>query len=209
MDIIGMATQEEKEGRLPFIAPEEFYHQYVPQADGSMKTVEWVRWIKKGSRNPTSVPMRWRDLERNPQDPIYLVLKPYYDGWKAGQTTPVNGTPLAAWPGATPQLVKVLEQVNIRSVEDLAEMEDSAIGRLSIPSLRDKQKQARAYIEARKNTAHIAGELNDLREKLAQRDNEIAELRGLIERHAVQTDSESREPRPRGRPRKIPETDAA
>jgi hypothetical protein len=36
------------------------------------------------------------------------VLKPYYDNWKAGQAAPVNGTPLAAWPGATPQLVKAL-----------------------------------------------------------------------------------------------------
>ena len=41
-------AKSEQEARLPFIAPEEFWVDYEPQADGAMKAIEMVRWVKKG-----------------------------------------------------------------------------------------------------------------------------------------------------------------
>ncbi len=198
----------ENEGRLPFIAPEEFWTDYELQSDGTQKAVEMVRWVKKGMQTPATVVEKVSRMSKTgPQgqhSPEWTVLKPYYDNWKKGEAAPVNGTPLAAWPGATPQLVKALTPANIRSVEDLAEMEDSAIQRLAIPGLRDKQKQARAFLEAAKTTAVVSGEVVKLRDALESRDREIAELKDLIEKHVIKKEQEGEEPRRKpGRPRKV------
>ena len=212
--VVAGIQQKEREERMPFIVPEEFYVDYVPQKDGSLKAVEWVRWIKKGQQNPTAIPMRWRDLERNKADPIYQVLAPYYDNWKKGETAPVIGTPFAAWPGATPQLVKALSPFNIRSVEDLAELADSSLQKTGVPNLRKKQIDARAFLQAQKSTAAVSAEIVILRDKLESRDREIAELRELIEKHVIaqatpqRTAVEQLVKRKPGRPRKIADSPA-
>ena len=207
IDPVMAAQKSEAEARLPFIAPEEFYVDYEPQPDGSQKAVEWVRWVKKGMQTPATCVEKCSRLfkpSKNGQfTPEATVLKPYYDNWKAGQAAPVSGTPLAAWPGATPALVKALTPCNIRSIEDLAEMEDSAIQRLAVPGLRDKQKQARAYLEAQKVTAGVSGELTELRERNEALTRELSEMRELIERFAIQKEQEEPAKRGPGRPRKV------
>ncbi len=209
LDPVHAAQKSEQEARLPFIVPEEFYIEYDPQPDGTQKAIEWVRWVKKGMQTPATCVEKVSRLSKANKAgqvvPEWTVLKPYYDSWKAGQAAPVSGTPLEAWPGATPQLVKALTPANIRSIEDLAEMEDSAISRIAIPGLRDKQKQARAYLEAQKTTAIVSGEITALRDKNENLEREVGELKALIERFAIKKEGEEA-PKKRGRP---PKTEAA
>lgn len=206
LDPVLAAQKTEQEARLPFIVPEEFWIEYEPQEDGSQKAIEWVRWVKKGMQTPATCVEKCSRLFKPNKNgqliPEAVVLKPYYDSWKAGQSAPINGTPLEAWPGATPQLVKALSPANIRSIEDLAEMEDSAISRLAIPGLRDKQKQARAYLEAQKTTAVVSGEVLKLRDRNESLEREVKELRDLIERFAIKKEQEGDAPKKRGRPPK-------
>lgn len=212
MDPVQVAKKQEEQDRLPFIVPEEFWTEYEPQADGSMKSVEWVRWIKKGMQTPATCVEKISRISKPNKSgqivPEWIVLKPYYDNWKAGQAAPVNGTPLEAWPGATPSLVKALNTVNIRSVEDFAEMEDASIQRISIPGLRGKQTQAKSYLEALKSTAGVSAEIVKLRDENEFLRNELNEIKALIGRQeqAIQEPaSEIPEPvRKRGRPRKHP-----
>jgi hypothetical protein len=208
---IAAVLKQEREERMPFIVPEEFWIDYETQADGSTRAVEWVRWVKKGMQNPATIVEKISRLSKpakNGQVALeWQVLKSYYDSWKSGQSAPIDGTPLAAWPGATPQLVKALTPCNIRSVEDLAEMEDAAIARVSIPGLRDKQKQAKAFLEAKATTAGVSAELVELRDKLESRDREVQELRELIEKFAIKKDEADEAPKRRGRPPK--QTEAA
>lgn len=209
MDAIAAAVQKEREDRLPFIAVDEFWVDYEPQPDGSQKAVEWVRWVKKGMTNPYSKNEKIARYLKNPQHPEWTVIEPHYKAWKAGQSAPIAGTPLAAWPGATPWLVKALTPCNIRSIEDLAEMEDSAIQRLAIPGLREKQRQARTYLEAQKTTAKVSGEIGKLRDENEALRRDLLEMRELIERYAVRKDEPQAAPLPLkrgpGRPRKNPE----
>lgn len=211
MDIIA-AQKAEQEGRLPFIVPEEFWVDYDVQADGSRNAVEWVRWVKKGMQTPATCVEKVSRLSKASKSgqfvPEWIVLKPYYDKWKAGEEAPISGTPLAAWPGATPQLVKALAPANIRSCEDLAEMEDSAISRLAIPGLRDKQKQVRAFLEAQKTTALVSSEVVKVREENESLRREVTELKELIERFAIKKEEEGEAPKRRGRPPKL-QTEAA
>jgi hypothetical protein len=181
MDGAELARRQEEQDRLPFIAVKEFRVEYEPQSDGSMKAVEWVEWVKKGTSNPATTGDKVVRLQKFPDDPIWQVLKPYYDRWKAGQTSEIDGTALGAWPGATPQLVKALEPANIRSVEDLARMEDSAIQRLAIPNLRRKQQEARGFLEAQKSVSGVSAENLKLKNTVEAQAAQIAELKAAVE----------------------------
>lgn len=165
LDAIGQAKKEEEQGRQAFIVPTDFWTDYKVKDDGSREPIDYVRWVKKGQQNPSAIDC---SIPRMPKfyGIEWEVIKPFYEKWKAGQDAPIIGTPLAAWPGATPQLVKALEPVNIRSVDDFAVMEDSAITRIAIPGLRDKQRQARAFLEALKGTAAVSSEVAELRSQV-------------------------------------------
>jgi hypothetical protein len=199
MDPVSAAKQSEEAGRLPFIAVIEFRVEYDPQPDGSMKESEWVKWAKKGVSNPATTDENIARLKKYPDNLIWQVIKPSYERWKAGLESPVDGTPLAAWPGATPQLVKALAPANIRSVEDLAQMEDSAISKLAIQNLRKLRQNARAFLEAQKSTAQVSGEVVKLRNENEALKARVDELIKAVE--AITEDDAPEKPR-RGRPPK-------
>lgn len=194
--------------RAPSIIPLDFRVEYIPQADGSLREIEVVEYTRKGSQGATT-PARIEHLQRlrdGQPDPLWAVLKPYYDNWKAGKAAPIDGTPLAAWPGATPQLVKALEPFHIRSVEDLAKIDDNLMGRISIPGIRALKNNAAAYVEAQKTTAVVAGEIATLRSENEMLKSEISELKDLIKsigaKEGVEIVDEPVKRGP-GRPRKV------
>lgn len=202
-----MLTQASGQDRLPNIIPLEFWIEYKPQSDGSMKEEERVKWIRRGTTGSDTSEAVFRLQREN--GPIWQTLKPYYDHWKAGVEAPLNGTPLAAWPGATPHLVKALASVHIKTVEDLANIEESVMNRIAVPGMRGFKTNAQAFVQAQKSTAIVAGEIAELRQAMSAKDAEIDELKELIKELASTkgvevTDDESSVPAPRrGRPRKV------
>lgn len=193
--------------RLPSVIPLEFWVDYEPQADGTIKEIERVEWTRKGTQNATTRETIERLSRTGPngQDPIWLALKPFYDSWKSGREAPVDGTPLAAWPGATPQLVKALLPLHIRSVEDLANLTDGNMDRVPVPGIRGFRNQAKAFLEAQKTTHVVAAEMASRDAQIAEQNREIAELKELVTSLAASqgvdvTDEPKRGP---GRPRKV------
>ena len=132
-------------------------------------------------------------------------MKPVYEAWKAGQAVPESGTPFVAWPGASKELAKALEKVGIRTVEDFCNMEDHTLGKLSIPSLRAKQRECRMFRDALVNTAPLAAENVKLKEKCEYLENELNELKKLVENSMAMRANAQDEPVKRGpgRPRKV------
>lgn len=160
------------------IFPIEFFTEYKPQPDGSLKSFDMVTCGKRGDVN-------WRqgyDINRlqKHQPPEWTALKPYYEHWKAGKEAPVNGVPLEAWPGATPQLVKALEPYHIKTVEDLADITEQTMSAIAMPGVRGIKANARAYIDAKTSTAPIAGELSTLREENAKLKDMLADLQEQV-----------------------------
>lgn len=192
--------------RLPSIVPLNFWIEYEPQPDGSLKEVEFVRWSRRGTQNATTeekiVRLSKNDLNGN-VNPIWQTLKPFYESWKSGKEAPIDGTPLAAWPGATPQLVKALEPYHIRSVQDLADLTDSTMARIFLPGVRGFRENAKAYVAAISTTAPIAGEIASLREQNASYENRINELEELVRSLAADKGIDEEPKRGPGRPKKI------
>jgi hypothetical protein len=186
--------------RLPSIFALEIWVDYKPQPDGSYVEEERIKWVRKGA-NGAETSEAVKRLQKD-NGPIWQALKPAYDAWKQGKSAPVNGVPLEAWPGATKQMVKVLESFHVRTVEDLAGLDDGAMARVQVPGIRSIRQNARAFIEAQKSTSHIAGKLSELE---SERDNlrrEVDELKDLVKSLAAKEGVEVTDTPKRGRPRK-------
>lgn len=193
--------------RVPSILPLNFWKEYEPQPDGAVKEIEYVEWTRRGTQNATTVEKVGRlskpDLNGN-TNLVWQALKPFYESWKSGQDAPIDGTPLAAWPGATPQLVKALEPYHIRSVQDLAELTDGTLAKIPVPGIRGFRENAKAYVAAASTVAPVASELAALREQNTSYETRINELETLVKSLAADkgievTDEPKRGP---GRPRK-------
>ena len=83
--------------------------------------------------------MRWR----------WAQIEPAYNAWKKGHELPVNGTPLAAWPGLNAAQAAVFRALGIQSVEQIAGMNDALMGRVQLPGVREIKASATAFLEAR------------------------------------------------------------
>lgn len=148
------------------IMPIEFWTEYTGEG-ADLKAADWVRWVKKGdSMRPTVAEKVTRLKKGMLGEEIWAVIKPYYDRWKEGQDAPIIGMPLEAAPFATKEMVRVLGQVEIRSVEDLANAEEAALNKLPIPGILGMRAKAKALLDARANLAPVSQELAALREQV-------------------------------------------
>lgn len=198
MDAVEEIKKKETEERQkPFIAVRKFWTEYQTKEDGSVSAEDIVSWVKKGQtiqdemRSKIKFMPKYYCLE-------WTVIEPYYKAWKEKQTLPVDGTPLAAWPGMQESLIRVLEQVNIRTVEDFCDMEDSALTKLGIPGARKLQRDARMFRQARKDTAPLVAELSQIKERNEFLEKELADIHAKLAELETQ-DEPKRGP---GRPRK-------
>lgn len=69
-----------------------------------------------------------------------------YAAWKAGQEIAQEGSPLELWPPLTPAQVANLKVFNVHTVEQLAAVDDQALGNLGLGA-RDLREKARAWLE--------------------------------------------------------------
>jgi hypothetical protein len=199
MDMVEQVKQQEKDERSrPFIAVREFWSDASTKEDGTIVCEDFVSWVKKGQsiqdemRSKIKFMPKYYSLE-------WTVIEPYYKAWKDGQELQVEN-PLTGWPGATKSLVKVLGQLNIRSVDDFCDMEDSAISKLAFPGIRKMQQDCRLFREAQKNMAPQMAELSKLRDENSFLRGELDELRKMIETQLAEPPK-----RGPGRPKKVEE----
>lgn len=133
-------------------------------------------------------------------------IKPHYQAWKEGQELPASGTPLAAWPGVTPEQAEVLKGAGFRSVEDIAHATDSVIARIPMPGIRDLANQARLFLD-NKDSAHVAAALVQKDKEMAELREQLEEMRQLVlSREPELAEDGSELPRRRGRPAKVQPT---
>jgi hypothetical protein len=157
------------------IHPLRFWTAYEepPGGRGERIAADWVEWVKKGDQHRSTTSEKVRRVKKDA--PVWAVVKPYYEAWKSNQAAPIIGTPLDAAPFATREMAEELSRLHIRSVEDLANAEDSALAKTGIPGIRQLQAKARAYLDVQANQAGVMSELVALRERLATLEAEKAD----------------------------------
>ena len=100
--------------------------------------------------------------------------------WKAFESNmeqPLEGTPLAEWPGITRAQVEELAHFGCKTVEQLAQMPDSQSGKFM--GVRLLQQKAQDYLkasEANAPFAHLQAENEKLRNELEALKDQFAEM---------------------------------
>lgn len=97
------------------------------------------------------------------------MIEPAYSAWKQGRELPLDGTALAVWPGVTTEQAEALKKVGIRTVEEVADLTDSVIGKIHLPNVRDLVTQAKAFL--------AASDRNEFADQMAKQQDEIDGLK--------------------------------
>lgn len=98
-----------------------------------------------------------------------------YKFFKENEENLESGTPLSEWTQMTPSLVEELKYFGVRTVEQLAEMDDNHGQR--IPNFNTIKNNAILFLERAKDEA----DANKMASALKERDDQLAEMRKEIE----------------------------
>jgi len=149
---------------------------------------EFVRIIIPGDRRSMAVePVGEAHKARWPRE---------YEAFRAGREAPVEGTPLSEWPVSlmSPARVQELAWFNLRTVEQLAAVNDAQLQNLGMGS-RELRERARTWLEVAEKGAgpierlisrneELARETERLTRELKAANAEVLALRSKEARHA-------------------------
>lgn len=151
----------------------KFYYDSLPdkratseQGRPMFKEVEIIDIRIPGQRDGVVRPATERDKARFPQ---------HYTAFKNRTEAPVEGTPLAEWPLVSRSFADQLSFLNVKTVEQLAEMADNT--HHQIPGIQNYKQKAKDWLEYTKDDAIVS----KLRDEVTERDEKIEELTGTLE----------------------------
>lgn len=173
-----------------------FTQSYVKDKNGVAQPVDIVTWV------PRHAPLAMKNSERvdrlNPDNlrysanteqaddkrahmmVIWSQIQPAYEAWKSGREVPLNGTPLAVWPGITPEQAEVFRLAGVRTVEDVRDMSETIRSRINLPNTRELKDLARIYLENSGSAAAAEREAAKDRQ-IETMSAEMAEMRKMLE----------------------------
>jgi len=111
---------------------------------------DWLAGLREGV-NQDRIPSLWLD-----------AYQQALEVWKKNQQDPEFGTPLRNWPALSPAQLKMLTDCNLRSIEDVAEMNEESVNRVGMGG-RALQEKAKAWLDSAKDGGKTAEELDTLR----------------------------------------------
>lgn len=155
----------------------EFYLEGVHQVAESekegrpiFKDVEFVRIIPIGD-NKTVLARQASVQDKQKFADEYAVFSKGVGG-------AFKGTPLTQWPSMLPAQIKLLNHFNVYTVDQLAELDDQAIGRIG-PGTRELHEKARAFIlkaAGNADSERFASENLAMKEEIARLSSMVKEL---------------------------------
>ena len=182
---------------------------------GKLREVDWCAYSPIGSAQKTvltesisrlsSVQPLGGKGENNPAVQMahlrWEAIRPAYEAWKAGREVPIDGTPLAAWNGISPEQAELFRMKGVRTVEGIAGLTDTHKQSMGVPGLHNMIENARRFLTAQDKSAvtnalaQKDAEVAALRDQLSTQSEQIAELIAMVKEKAD-------EPKRRGRPPK-------
>lgn len=113
---------------------------------------KYESWIENAQKNA-------RDGRMNPK--WVELWKEAYKMWKNGQEIPLHGTPIRGWGLISPAQQETLIQMNCKTVEDLAQVNDDGRRRIGMGAM-DLQNKAKNYLQATKDHGPITTQITEL-----------------------------------------------
>lgn len=189
----------------------KFWTNYTPGEDGKPKGVDMVMYAPIGKADKLALIetvsrlSKLHPIEKAADNPAvqmaherWNAIKPHYDAWRNGQQLPETGTPLAAWPGVSPEQADALKMMGIRSVEEYANASDGVINSVPFPGARELKAAAQSYLKSADRQA-ITNDLAKKDDEIATLKEQLEEMRQMfLESQGIKAD----EPKRRGRPPK-------
>jgi hypothetical protein len=122
----------------------------------------------------------------------------HYDAFKARIELPVDGTPLAEWPLITGSTVEEMSFMNIKTVEQLADLSDNLAGKFM--GAQNFKAKAKAWLERAKK--ELTAE--SLQHELADRDALLVDMQLQLDDLRAQLDAKPRKRKSRAKPKTLP-----
>ena len=116
------------------------------------------------------------------------AYKEAYKAWCENREVPEHGIPVTDWPALSPAQVRNLQDIGLRTVEQVAEATEEAISRMGMGG-RALKARAQAYIETANDTGKISEQLNNLRKQVEDLQSGDKSLRDRIK--ALEAENES------------------
>jgi len=123
---------------------------------------------------------------RLPKEWIFDYRKAY-KMWQEGQEMPVDGTAIKGWGVISPAQQETLIRMNIRTVEDLALVNDEGMKRIGMGAL-DLKNKASAWISQMKDKGATTIELAELKRQNAILEGSVESLKNQVEKLMSQLD---------------------
>lgn len=126
------------------------------------EATDWLLNIEEGVKQER-IPAFWYD-----------TYKRALDDFKANRETPEEGTAILDWPTASPSVAKMLIDINVRTVEQLADANEETVQRIGMGGRALKEK-AQIWLDSSKDKGKLTEEVSQLRvqnEELLARDKE-------------------------------------
>lgn len=163
------AKPEDRDEIALWIKAIEIDHR--PGPDGNL--VPDVR-VTFGKRGTTNYELHyWKSRLPKESAPVWAKFGPAIEKWEKDQTLPVDGLPLESWPAITKGMMRACKDLGLRSVEDVASATDVVREKVGMGFM-DLQKQAKAFIATRKDSA-TGNRIADLEAKLAAMQSQLDE----------------------------------
>lgn len=126
-------------------------------------------------------------------------IEPAYRAWKEGQEIPLNGTPLAVWPGVTPEQIDVFRQFSVRTVEEVAALTETQMEKIRLPNMREMKAQASLFMQnmdrsqSAEEQMRMNATMEAMSDRMAQLEEALARATAELEKKSegVANDSES------------------
>lgn len=191
---------EIREERPPYIRFErraiEDRTRSLAEGSYATKDVDFVIITPAGSRDEVErivddwlpqVDRQVRDGRLNPE--WAKAYKGAYAAWKDGQEIPLNGTPIKGWGLLSPSQQENCIRCNVKTVEDLAQLNEEGQRRVGMGAL-DLKNKAAAWIKAHKAAGPLAAENAALKARVTSTEAQIAKMQETIEALKAQIPTE-------------------
>lgn len=165
---------EDRASYAIYILDIEIDHKEVK---GELRPYERISFGKRGDPGFINI-VDSRRLEK--EDPaLFEHVLPILEHWRKTQAISTVGHPVEAWPLLTKAQIKVLKNLGLGSVEDVAAATDSIREKYGT-GFADLKKQAKAFLESKADAA-LAKKYEDQQSHVAQLAKDLEEARAMID----------------------------